>query len=900
MAEFALGLTKTAVEGTLSRVKSAIEEETKLNVLVQNDLVFITGEFEMMQSFLKVASKERAKNEVVRTWVRQVRNLAFDVEDCVEFVVHLDKKSAWGWCRRLWHSVYCHAPPLPLDVAVAEIKQLKARVEDVSLRNTRYNLISDSGSDSKDSSLVEEPTATGPSAFHILREVWEVAGKLRGMIQLQELIARESRDLQVFSVWGSRGGDLGITSMFQELYSDPKICEEFDCRAWVKLKHPFHPDEFFESLLTQFYPSYHGAKLGADDLTKAKLKQHVNKRRYLVILEEVSTVIEWEAIKMCLLDCKNGSRIIVSTKQLGTALLCTGEPNLVSELRRFSDGQSLCAFFRKISGCCIDMGELKWHLRERRGVYSVCGSKQRTPVMVRKLFRSIVQKKEEFNGLVFQTYRWVRMLHPFNLRDFSRRLLLDLSLWDLEFDYFDNRDFDHDYKWKHNLGDVEARVEAFLKMEDKDLIEGCRKLMCEDDCLVAINCVKSEDDWDLINSTFLLDTVKGCIVVLTEEEKVAKHCVENKEGRILLINDLEADAVVEEEGDRLTKLTFEPGVVSVCGIAGVGKSAVIKHIYCNNMLCLGTSYTLQDYIMEYIDEKTFMEYSWVNVIHPFNLTDFSQRLLLDFYSDDLQVKEVVAVRLMEGHDPIQGCCRLLRERACLVVVDGLRSTYEWDLIKANLLPGSSKSCIIVITNEAKIAKHCVDKEDNMVNIKGLEPDEALTLLTKVCVIYSEEVAPSPDITLPRVAAPRHSGESLPPPRPPAPQPLPPVVAATGGVAGQSPRDMEAAGVSGGRDHGGCGRRSGSFLWWWWWCASSTAGRRGGGGAGVARSWPLGLEAAGCCAFSSARRDAPYTSHGSHGGGPGMAAATFSPEVDGLVGIWVGDLGIPHRSPAVKI
>lgn len=52
MAEFALGLTKTAVAGTVSRVKSAIEEEADLRVRVQDDLVFISGEFQMMQAFL--------------------------------------------------------------------------------------------------------------------------------------------------------------------------------------------------------------------------------------------------------------------------------------------------------------------------------------------------------------------------------------------------------------------------------------------------------------------------------------------------------------------------------------------------------------------------------------------------------------------------------------------------------------------------------------------------------------------------------------------------------------------------------------------------------------------------------------------------------------------------------
>jgi hypothetical protein len=90
----------------------------------------------MMQSFLNVADEERASNSVVRTWVRQVRDLAYNVEDCIEYVIHLDKAPDW-YCRCIPRFI---RPQLPLDKAVAEIKLLKGRVEEVSHRNMRYNL----------------------------------------------------------------------------------------------------------------------------------------------------------------------------------------------------------------------------------------------------------------------------------------------------------------------------------------------------------------------------------------------------------------------------------------------------------------------------------------------------------------------------------------------------------------------------------------------------------------------------------------------------------------------------------------------------------------------------------------------------------------------------------------
>jgi hypothetical protein len=143
MEGIALGLSQAVVKGTLIKVKTAIEEESKLKLAVQSDLVFITGEFEMMQSFLKVADAERMKNIAVGTWVRQLRDLAYDTEDCIELVVHLDPKPSW-W-RRLLALPCLPAVSVPIDDAAAEIKELKGRVEYVSQRTVRYNLLADFG-----------------------------------------------------------------------------------------------------------------------------------------------------------------------------------------------------------------------------------------------------------------------------------------------------------------------------------------------------------------------------------------------------------------------------------------------------------------------------------------------------------------------------------------------------------------------------------------------------------------------------------------------------------------------------------------------------------------------------------------------------------------------------------
>jgi hypothetical protein len=111
-------------------------------------------------------------------------------------------------------------------------------------------------------------------------------------------------------------------------------------------------------------------------------------------------------------------------------------------------------------------------------------------------------------------------------------------------------------------------------------------------------------------------------------------------------------------------------------------------------------------------------------------------LLLHFRSEDLQAEEITAVSMMGDTKLTQECCKFLREEDCLVVNNGLMSTDDWDLIKANFLSEPIKGCIVIITNEASVATHCTDKEGGTLTMEDLEADLVLRPLVKVVLISS--------------------------------------------------------------------------------------------------------------------------------------------------------------------
>ncbi|WVZ83999.1 hypothetical protein U9M48_031083 [Paspalum notatum var. saurae] len=566
MAELAVGLAKSVVEGTLSKAQAAIAEEAKLRDNAQRDLVFITGEFQMMQSFLKVANTERVENPVVMTWVRQIRELAYDVEDCIEFVVHLDKKSNWWWrmiCRCISTSL-CISMSLPLDEAVDELEQLKARVEDVSTRNARYSLISDTGSKPV---VVQQQQPAPATAVSMLINT----GKRQQQGDLSQLLADDK--IRVISVWGT-GGDLGVTSIIWKAYNDQETRQKFTCRAWVKLMHPFDPDVFVRCLMVQFYANackeQEGELIGVDVLKRMseanqsnyldEFVWRVTTERCLVVLEGLSSMTDWDAITKFFPSRKNRSCIIVSSQQQSeVASLSVGLPYQVLELNQFSVDHTIYAFYKQTS-----QGE-----------------------------------------------------------------------------------------------------EGAQTTTDKR---------------------KEAQDW------------------------MTKHALIGRDSEMIHLRQY------------TSKARFDGfHVMSVWGIAGVGKSAILKCLFCDTIL-------RDSKLHEQHRRTQFEKYAWVDVSYPFNLRDFSRSLLLNFHSHKLQGHTDCDIDTVGSNNPIVECRGILEPGKCLVVIDGLQSVKEWDMIQAELVSRSSKNCIIIITTEAGVARCCRGNKGELVfNVKGLQADAAFEL-----------------------------------------------------------------------------------------------------------------------------------------------------------------------------
>jgi hypothetical protein len=192
---------------------------------------------------------------------------------------------------------------------------------------------------------MNQPAAAGPSSG-MLAKTRDTAWMQRDLEELTNLITRKGNGLEVISVWVT-GGDSVATSITRKAFDDPNIWGNFTCRSWVKLLHPFNLHDLIRSLLDQFYANFREVQQEAIIGTGLvqEFMQQVNNQTYLIVLEDVSTMVEWEAIRKHLLDRGNRSRIVVSTQQFEIASFCTRLPYF----QRFSADQSFCFFFKELS-----------------------------------------------------------------------------------------------------------------------------------------------------------------------------------------------------------------------------------------------------------------------------------------------------------------------------------------------------------------------------------------------------------------------------------------------------------------------------------------------------------------------------------------------------------------------
>ncbi|RCV18683.1 hypothetical protein SETIT_3G321700v2 [Setaria italica] len=134
-------LTHGAVDSLLGVLSEAIKDEAKLLSGVQGDMQFIKDEMDSMNGFLLHLTKSSDDHDdQQRAWMKQVREIAYIAQDCIELYVRDLPPPDRGLLAKVRHGVVLLRKMPARHHLATRIRDLKVRVRDVGERRQRYGV----------------------------------------------------------------------------------------------------------------------------------------------------------------------------------------------------------------------------------------------------------------------------------------------------------------------------------------------------------------------------------------------------------------------------------------------------------------------------------------------------------------------------------------------------------------------------------------------------------------------------------------------------------------------------------------------------------------------------------------------------------------------------------------
>uniref|UniRef100_A0ACD5TX69 Uncharacterized protein n=1 Tax=Avena sativa TaxID=4498 RepID=A0ACD5TX69_AVESA len=361
--ELVVGASDATMKILLGKLGGLLAQEYALIRGVRGDIQYINDELASMQAFLRdLSASPDGQDNRMKDWMKQIRDLGYDVEDCIDDFAHRVPEDSLrdARCFFLVMRIYEIRTWWPRRGIKKKIVALKIRAQQIAERRNRYG-VNNPGNDSSSSSS-GVPAAVENIAEHQLASrqligTKEPVGMKIDMDKLEEWATSRFYDRAVLSIVGF--GGVGKTTIANALYR--KLQSKFEYRASVTVSQNYDEDEVLKSILNQvrqqdgdagqqdtrsgssenkslapkiittlkqFLPLTRqedkDGSTGPEQINKKtmnhhqlvqELKKRLASKRYLLLIDDIWSAKTWESIRTFLPDeDKKCSRILVTTR----------------------------------------------------------------------------------------------------------------------------------------------------------------------------------------------------------------------------------------------------------------------------------------------------------------------------------------------------------------------------------------------------------------------------------------------------------------------------------------------------------------------------------------------------------------------------------------------------------
>ncbi|XP_039169273.1 disease resistance protein RPM1 [Eucalyptus grandis] len=344
-------MAESAVTHLLDKLAQFFENEVWFLTGAREEALSVRGELERIRAFLRVADSLEESDMEVQVWVKQLINIAYDMEDALdEFSLVLRHDHGVGFTG-LINRMSCCIKNLKARYRVtSEIQSIHSRVKGICdghrrLRHKFRWAQQDPSSTSTDNTWMDNRgnalllDKTGLVGIEQPKN--ELIGQLLDGVHRREVI----------SVLGM--GGLGKTTLVKQVFEDPSVKKHFAVYAWITLSRPSEIEELLKDMLDQIVrvmrkPVPPGANAMNSDWLKMIINDQLQRRRYLIVLDDAWYRDKWDAVMHALPNNDHGSRVIITTRNADLASTSCKEFNgLVKNMEPLNPEQSWKLFCQR-------------------------------------------------------------------------------------------------------------------------------------------------------------------------------------------------------------------------------------------------------------------------------------------------------------------------------------------------------------------------------------------------------------------------------------------------------------------------------------------------------------------------------------------------------------------------
>ncbi|XP_021813328.1 putative disease resistance protein RGA3 [Prunus avium] len=273
-----------------------IEKEVRLVLDVKKEVAKITSNLKAIQAVLEDAEKRQVKEATVRDWLEKLKDVSYEMDDVLdewntEFLrQQVEKqeeeeegKDALVAKKKVCFSIPCHCfcfnqvsrVILRRDIAL-KIKDLNDRLNEIAIERQTYNF------QTTEKGIEHRP---------------------------------------------ERMGGIGKTTLAQLVYNDESIKAHFEKRIWVCVSEPFDTFKIAKAIIDgNGTPNSDGLEAFLQCVSKS-----VEGKKFLLVLDDMWTQDhrEWEQLKLPLQNGSTGSKILVTKRKEGVAIMMGAESDMI-------------------------------------------------------------------------------------------------------------------------------------------------------------------------------------------------------------------------------------------------------------------------------------------------------------------------------------------------------------------------------------------------------------------------------------------------------------------------------------------------------------------------------------------------------------------------------------------